>query len=270
MEPIVRLEKVTKAYRGVPAVQERRLRSAQGRDPRAARRERRRQVDADQDHGRRRRAELRHACSINGREVAYASPHAALEAGIAMVFQETSLVPSMTVAQNLYLGTEKLPQPAARHLHLGAAIPAVAELPGRPDGDGRDARRRQAADGRDRPRRPPQCRGHHLRRADGGADAGGEAPLLRADAAAEGERRVDRLHQPCAGRGAADRRPHHHPARRRAGLHRRHGRASTATSIIAAMVGRTLSGELYRKRDRGQAAQAGQEGAVGAGHLDEQ
>ncbi|TIU69465.1 MAG: sugar ABC transporter ATP-binding protein, partial [Mesorhizobium sp.] len=35
------------------------------------------------------------------------SPHAALEAGIAMVFQETSLVPSMTVAQNLYLGTEK-------------------------------------------------------------------------------------------------------------------------------------------------------------------
>ncbi|EJT06901.1 sugar ABC transporter ATP-binding protein [Rhizobium sp. CCGE 510] len=43
----------------------------------------------------------------HGREVAYASPHAALEAGIAMVFQETSLVPSMTVAQNLYLGTEK-------------------------------------------------------------------------------------------------------------------------------------------------------------------
>jgi simple sugar transport system ATP-binding protein len=42
-----------------------------------------------------------------GREIAYASPHAALEAGIAMVFQETSLVPSMTVAQNLYLGTEK-------------------------------------------------------------------------------------------------------------------------------------------------------------------
>ncbi|TIV24880.1 MAG: sugar ABC transporter ATP-binding protein, partial [Mesorhizobium sp.] len=42
-----------------------------------------------------------------GVETAYASPHAALEAGIAMVFQETSLVPSMTVAQNLYLGTEK-------------------------------------------------------------------------------------------------------------------------------------------------------------------
>ena len=43
-----------------------------------------------------------------GREVAFASPNAALDAGIAMVFQETSLVPSMTVAQNLYLGSEKI------------------------------------------------------------------------------------------------------------------------------------------------------------------
>ncbi|HHH9558890.1 TPA: sugar ABC transporter ATP-binding protein [Pseudomonas aeruginosa] len=42
-----------------------------------------------------------------GREVRFASPYEALEAGIAMVFQETSLVPSMTVAQNLYLGSEK-------------------------------------------------------------------------------------------------------------------------------------------------------------------
>src|SRR6185503_8929333 len=42
-----------------------------------------------------------------GQEVAFASPSEALKAGIAMVFQETSLVPSMTVAQNLYLGTEK-------------------------------------------------------------------------------------------------------------------------------------------------------------------
>ena len=42
-----------------------------------------------------------------GQEVRFASPSEALAAGIAMVFQETSLVPSMTVAQNLYLGTEK-------------------------------------------------------------------------------------------------------------------------------------------------------------------
>lgn len=42
-----------------------------------------------------------------GEEKSYASPNEALDAGIAMVFQETSLVPSMTVAQNLYLGSEK-------------------------------------------------------------------------------------------------------------------------------------------------------------------
>jgi simple sugar transport system ATP-binding protein len=44
----------------------------------------------------------------HGKPVAYATPVEALDNGIAMVFQETSLVPSMTVAQNIYLGKEKL------------------------------------------------------------------------------------------------------------------------------------------------------------------
>jgi simple sugar transport system ATP-binding protein len=42
-----------------------------------------------------------------GAPVRYGSPSEALRAGIAMVFQESSLVPSMTVAQNLYLGDER-------------------------------------------------------------------------------------------------------------------------------------------------------------------
>ena len=42
-----------------------------------------------------------------GVETAFATPNDALASGIAMVFQETSLVPSMTVAQNLYLGSER-------------------------------------------------------------------------------------------------------------------------------------------------------------------
>lgn len=42
-----------------------------------------------------------------GKNVTFKSPQEALEAGIAMVFQETSLVPSLTVAQNLELGNEK-------------------------------------------------------------------------------------------------------------------------------------------------------------------
>ena len=43
---------------------------------------------------------------IEGREVSFASPREALRGGVAMVYQESSLVPSMTVAQNLELGME--------------------------------------------------------------------------------------------------------------------------------------------------------------------
>ncbi len=44
---------------------------------------------------------------VNGGKVSFKTPAEALSAGIAMVFQETSLVPSLTVAQNIYLGNEK-------------------------------------------------------------------------------------------------------------------------------------------------------------------
>jgi simple sugar transport system ATP-binding protein len=44
---------------------------------------------------------------IDGKLVSPKSPVDALALGVAMVFQETSLVPTMTVSQNLYLGHEK-------------------------------------------------------------------------------------------------------------------------------------------------------------------
>lgn len=44
---------------------------------------------------------------MDGQARNFKGPRDALEAGVAMVFQETSLVPTMTVAQNLYLGEEK-------------------------------------------------------------------------------------------------------------------------------------------------------------------
>ncbi len=44
---------------------------------------------------------------IDGKLVSPKSPFDALALGVAMVFQETSLVPTMTVSQNLYLGHEK-------------------------------------------------------------------------------------------------------------------------------------------------------------------
>jgi simple sugar transport system ATP-binding protein len=43
---------------------------------------------------------------IEGKEVQPQTPNQAHKLGIAMVFQETSLVPTMTVAQNLFLGNE--------------------------------------------------------------------------------------------------------------------------------------------------------------------
>jgi ABC-type sugar transport system ATPase subunit len=45
---------------------------------------------------------------LDGKPAALNSPSDALNRGIAMVFQETNLVPSMSVAQNIYLGDEKL------------------------------------------------------------------------------------------------------------------------------------------------------------------
>lgn len=44
---------------------------------------------------------------FEGKRCTFANPAEALSNGIAMVFQETSLVPSLTVAQNIYLGNEK-------------------------------------------------------------------------------------------------------------------------------------------------------------------
>jgi len=45
---------------------------------------------------------------LDGRPVTFHSPRDALAAGICMVYQETSLVPTMTAAQNIELGNERL------------------------------------------------------------------------------------------------------------------------------------------------------------------
>ena len=45
---------------------------------------------------------------LNGKPVTFSGPAEGLRNGIVMVFQETNLVPSMTVAQNIYLGEEKV------------------------------------------------------------------------------------------------------------------------------------------------------------------
>ena len=128
------MEKITKTYRGVPAVKDVDFTLRQWRDPCAAGRERRRQVDADQDHGRSRpghhrpdvlqgaggqlRLALGGACGGHRHGVPGDQPRPLHDGG----------------AEPLSRHGE-VPQPAARHLHRGAAIPAVAELHRRSDGD---------------------------------------------------------------------------------------------------------------------------------------
>ncbi len=106
MSPIIEMQKVTKAYRGVPAIRDidfvlerQEIHALVGEN------------GAGKSTLTKVMAGVVEATSgrmlYRGREVAYASPFEALSDGIAMVFQETSLVPSMTVAQNIYLGSEK-------------------------------------------------------------------------------------------------------------------------------------------------------------------
>lgn len=45
---------------------------------------------------------------VNGRPVTFASPRQALETGISTVFQELSLLPNLTIAENMFLGKEIL------------------------------------------------------------------------------------------------------------------------------------------------------------------
>jgi simple sugar transport system ATP-binding protein len=106
MTPLIETRKVTKEYRGIPAIRE---------------------VDFDLAHGEihalvgengagkstltKILAGVTQPTSgqvlVDGEPIAYRTPAEALRQGVNMVFQENSLVPSMTVAQNLYLGEAK-------------------------------------------------------------------------------------------------------------------------------------------------------------------
>ena len=138
-----------------------------------------------------------------------------------MVYQETSLVPTLTVAQNLYLGDEKFfnrlrgtyidAQQLLQSLNFPVDPTAMVQSLGTAKRQMVEIARAVRLEGED----------HHLRRADRDADAGGEASSLRADRPAAQGAGFDHLHQPRAGGSARNLRPDHHPAGRRACHHRR-------------------------------------------------
>ena len=137
-------------------------------------------------HRRRYRADGR--ARDNGRPRSFVRLSEALRARLTMVFQETSLVPSMTVAQNLYLGDEKFFN-RLRGLYI-AAQQLLQSLNFQVD-PGRRSRRsaRRKADGRDRARGAQNARVIVFDEPTAIADSGREAAFLSADAEAEGERR---------------------------------------------------------------------------------
>ena len=165
-----------------------RLRLAPGRGPRPARRERRRQVDADVDPvralppGRGRDPRQRRAGRRSTR------PSNAIELGIGMVHQHFMLVPVMTVAENIVLGGEPRRRGGLLDVREGARRVQRAVRALRPGGRprradrGRDGRRPAA---RGDPQDALPRRAHpRARRADRGADRAGDGRAVRGAARA--------------------------------------------------------------------------------------
>ena len=198
----------------------RRLRAARGRGARAARRERRRQVDADEHP-------LRALPPGRGRDPAER------EEGLVLVAEGRDRGGHRHGAPALHAD----PGDDGRREHRPRRGAHVRRRDARlPRGEEEGARAVRALRPRRRPRRAHP--GHHRRaaaargdpegalprrgdprprRADRRADAAGGEGALRDPRRAARAGEVDHLHQPQAARGARDRRPDHRPAARQEG-----------------------------------------------------
>ena len=165
---------VSKSFGGVQALDARRLRRGRRRGARAARRERRRQEHVHQDPHRRGRTRRGRADAASGsrlRPAARARQHGPASAA---VFQELSLVPDLTVAENIWFRHEPLsrlahrPRPQARARHREPVRATL--LPGRrPPSRGARALGRRAPARRDREGGRLGASRAHPRRGDVGA-----------------------------------------------------------------------------------------------------
>ncbi|WP_339757186.1 sugar ABC transporter ATP-binding protein [uncultured Hoeflea sp.] len=107
MTPLLQLKNLTKEYRGIPAISDVSIELEAGRVH---------AILGENGAGKSTLTKMiagavaptRGEILLDGKPLTLASPGDALRHGIAMVFQETSLVPSLTVAQNLFLGDEQV------------------------------------------------------------------------------------------------------------------------------------------------------------------
>ena len=181
--PVLEMRGITKAFPGIVANDHVDFELAARRGARAARRERRRQVDADEHplralQGRRGRDPAATASRSRSR-----SAKDAIDAGIGMVHQHFMLIPVMTVAENIVLGIEPTRDgiAARRARRRASACASSRSSSGSPST--RRARRRDhrrpAAARRDPEGALPRRRDPDPRRADGGADAAGGDRAVR-------------------------------------------------------------------------------------------
>ena len=108
---VLRLERISKSFGSVHALKSASMTLREGEVGGAARRQRRRQVDADQGHLRRpsRSTAARSSCAAEGRRSARRATPWTL--GIETIHQDTSLAPDLSIARNLFLGREPVRLP---------------------------------------------------------------------------------------------------------------------------------------------------------------
>ena len=212
-EPLLTMRGITKSFAGVPALRGVDLEVLPRRSALRARPERRGQVHADQDP--RPAPTSPTAARSSGRASPSPSrrPTAALELGIATMYQELDVVDGLTIAENIFLGHELS---TGGVLHTGAAnrLDPRAARPARP----RRPRPVRARSDRSSPRTSrssawrARCRAtqaHHHGRAERRARLRrGQEPVPRRRGADLAGHR-GHLHLPPARGDPPDRRPHH-------------------------------------------------------------
>ena len=240
--------------RGGPGAPPRQHRAAARRGPRARRRERRGQVDAREAARPACTGRTRAGCWSTATPVDFHSPTDARDAGIAVIYQEPTLFPDLSVAENVFMGRHPLGalQPHRPARCTTRCRPLLDRLGVRLDPSARCAACRSPTSRSSRSRRrsastracsswtsrPRRCR------------ARGRAALRRrADAARP--RRRGALHLAPPRRGLRALRRGHRPARRR-GRHDARTSELTPDELVRRMVGRELSRAVPEagRRDR--------------------
>ena len=139
-----------------------------------------------------------------GKPVAFATPHDAQRAGIVTIYQEFTLAPDMTIAENVFIGREPGSKLFVSWRRMAQETKAIADRIGLkrdPMTAGARSFRRRAAARRDRPRALHAVPAHHHGRADRGFERNRGRKSRPHRAGAEGRGAVDHLCHASAGRG---------------------------------------------------------------------